>query len=172
MDYLINFASTVSPAQVKDAVLAHWPLTPESVFAGTAAAFDEYEGPQLTVLLQSGLRPRSDFDTELSAGEAFADACGRLNELRLATVLCKALGARALVDDGGRSSLTWMLVTDDGWHGRVVLREDDEDDGMVIDHALQPVPSAPEIAVQAPPAWERGWYDGGVVPDSGYLTAE
>src|SRR5690625_4783363 len=172
MDYLINFASTVSPAQVKNAVLAHWPLTPESVFAGTAEEFEEYEGPQLIVLLQSGLRPRSDFDTELSAGEAFADVCGRLSELRLATVLCKMLGARALVDDGGRSSLTWMLVAEDGWHGRVILREDIEDNGMVIDHALQPVPAAPEIAVHAPPTWERGWYDEGVVPASGYLATE
>lgn len=172
MDYLINFASTVSPAQVKDAVLAHWPLSPESVFAGTAAEFAEYEGSRLIELIQWGVYPGSDFGTELSAGEAFAEVVGGLGELRLATVLCKALGARALVDDGGRSSLTWMLVTEDGWHGRVVLREDVEDDGMVIDHALQPVPSAPEIAVQAPPAWERGWYDGGIVPASGYLAVD
>ncbi len=65
-----------------------------------------------------------------------------------------------------------MLVTEDGWHGRVVLQEDIEDDGMVIDHALQPVPVAPEITVQDPPEWERGWYDEGVVPESGYLATE
>jgi hypothetical protein len=171
MDYSINFASAVSPPRLKAAVLAQWPLDPEAVFAGTAEAFEEYEGPHLIVLIQSGLRPGSDFDTELSAGQTFADIIGAPSELHLATMLCKALETRALIPDGGRAGSTWMLVTEDGWHGRVVLRDDD-DERMIIDHALQPVPAAPEIPVEAPPEWEQGWYDDGTVPTAGYLEAD
>ncbi|SDC95597.1 hypothetical protein [Glycomyces harbinensis] len=173
MDYSINFAATVPPARLKAVVLAQWPLASDMVFADTAEVFEEYEGPKLIVLIQSGLHPGSDFDTELSAGQEFADVVGGLDELQLTTLLCKALEARALIPDGGRSGLTWMLVTEDGWHGRVVLRDDDVGDApMVIDHALQPVPVAPEIPVQDPPAWERGWYDDGMVPTSGYLESD
>lgn len=171
MDFLINFASTVPPARVKEAVLAQWALAPAAVFAGTATQFDEYEGPKLIALIRSGTHPGSDFDTELGAGQEFADFVGGLSELHVTTVLCKAIGARALIPDGGRSGQTWMLVTEGGWHGRVVLR-DDTDDAMVIDHALQPVPGAPEIPVHDPPEWERGWYDDGVVPAAGYLDTD
>lgn len=172
MDYSINFASTVAPARLKEAVLEQWPLAPETVFAGPAAAFAEYEGPHLIVLIQCGLRPGSAFDTELSAGEAFADITGRLSELHLTTALCTALACRALIPDGGRSDLSWMLVTEDGWHGRVILREDIDDDGMIIDYALQPIPAAPDIPVQDPPEWQRGWYDDGIIPTSGFLQTD
>lgn len=173
MDYSINFASTVPPARLKAAVLAQWPLPAEAVFAGTAGAFEEYEGPYLTVLIRSGLHSGSDFDTELSAGQEFADLTGGLDELRLTTMLCKTLKTRALIPDGGRADSTWMLVTEDGWHGRVVLDDDAIEEGrMIIDHALQPVPAAPEIPVEAPPEWERGWYDDGVVPAAGYLETD
>ena len=172
MDYTINFASHVSPARVKATVLAHWPLQAQAVFAGTTEAFDKHEGSHLIVLIQSALRPGSDFDTELSAGQEFADLTGGLDELHLTTILCKALEARALIPDGGRADSTWMLVTEDGWHGRVILRDDDEDDArLVIDHALQPVPAAPEIPVQDPPEWQRGGYDDGVIPTDGFLDA-
>jgi hypothetical protein len=167
MDYSINFASAVSPAQLKAAVLAQRPLDAAAVFAGSADAFEEYEGPSPVVLVQTGLRPGSDFDTELSAGQAFADIIGAPSELHLTTVLCQALGTRALIPDGGRAGSVWMLVTEDGWHGRIVLR-DDEDGRMVIDHALQPVPAAPEIPVEAPPEWERGWYDDRTIPAAGF----
>ncbi|MFB9660380.1 hypothetical protein ACFQS3_11485 [Glycomyces mayteni] len=172
MDYLINFASSASPARVKEAVLAQWPLAPAAVFAGTISEFDEYEGPKLIVLIQSGLRPGSDFDTELDAGQVLADLLGGLSELHVTTLLCKAIGTRALITDGGRSDLTWMLVTEDGWHGRVVLRDDMEDDEMIIDYALQPVPCAPEIPVREPAPWQRGWYDDGVIPTAGYLDID
>lgn len=173
MDYSINFAATVAPSRLKAAVLAQWPLAPDTVFADTAEAFEEYEGLDLIVLIQSGLHPGSAFDTELSAGQAFADLTGGLDELRLTTVLCRELKARALIPDGGRADSTWMLVTEDGWHGRVVVRDDDFEDGrLIIDYALQPVPTAPEIPVEHPPEWERGWYDDGIVPTAGYLATD
>jgi hypothetical protein len=173
MDYSINFATTMAAARLKKVVLAQWPLASETVFAGTAEAFEEYEGPHLIVLIQSGLHPGSDFDTELSAGQEFADLTGNLDELHLATLLCKALEGRALIPDGGRADSTWMLVTEDGWHGRVVVRDDDFEDGrLIIDYAFQPVPIAPEIPVERPPEWERGWYDDGIVPTAGYLETD
>ncbi|RRS01380.1 hypothetical protein [Glycomyces terrestris] len=173
MDYSINFASSVPPARLKALVLARWPLDAEAVFAGTSESFEEHEGPHHIVSIQSGLHPGSAFDTELSAGEAFADVIGGLTELHLATVLCKALETQALIPDDGRADSTWMLVTEDGWHGRVVVDDDAIDDGiLIIDHALQPVPTAPDLRVQEPPEWERGWYDDGVVPSAGYLDAD
>jgi len=171
VDYSINFASAVSPARLKAAVLANWPLDAAAVFAGTADAFDRYEGPSPVVLIQSGLRPGSDFDTELSAGQTFADIIGAPSELHLSTMLCKALETRALIPDGGRAGSVWMLVTEDGWHGRILLRGDG-DGRMLIDHALQPVPAAPDIPVEAPPEWERGWYDDGAIPTAGFWEQE
>lgn len=169
MDYLINLSSAIAPSTVKDAVVQRWDLDPQTVYSGHEIDWETFEGPQLIAMVESGLRPLSDFDTEFSAGEAFADVCGRLSELKLTTILCRSLGTRALIPDGGMSGLTWMLVTEDGWHGRVCLEDETEDDAMIITYAYQPVPIAPEIPVEAPPYWQSGWYEDGVIPEAGYL---
>ncbi|GAB3999407.1 hypothetical protein GCM10029992_28100 [Glycomyces albus] len=84
--------------------------------------------------------------------------------------MCRELDARALISDGGQAAQSRMLVTPDGWHGRVVVDEEALDEGQFkIRYAYQPVPTVPEIPVQDPPEWQAGWYKDGQIPESGYL---
>ena len=171
MDYLINFATGADPQRVKDLVLERWSLDPASVYAGSAD--DMGPGPGLDVMILRGQAPGSEFDTEFSGSDDFAAACGRMSELELTTLLCHELGARALISDGGRAVQPRMLVTPDGWHGRVVVDEESLDEGeFKILYAYQPVPAAPEIPVQDPPEWQVGWYEDGKIPESGYLDPD
>ncbi|WP_460499165.1 hypothetical protein [Glycomyces tarimensis] len=162
----------MAPAQVKQAAVARWNLDPASVFAGDRAEWRAYSDAWPTVWIVAGDRPASQFDTEFNAGKAFAEEIGRPTELEVATMLCRDLGTRAVVDEGGQASDVWYLVTSDGWHGRVVADDDALDEGVfTIAYALQQVPSEPEIEVRDPPDWQHGWYDDGKVPESGYLEA-
>lgn len=166
--YTINFATTVDPFQLAELVTERWGISPAAVYAGAVDGLGT--GPQLDVMILTGQSSGSDFDVEFTAGETLAAASGHLTELEMATTLCRALDVQAIVSDGGMAAQCQMLVTSDGWHGRVVVDDNALEEGQLrIAYAYQPVPSVPDINVQAAPEWQAGWYEGGEVPEAGYL---
>ncbi|MCZ7429517.1 hypothetical protein O7607_27535 [Micromonospora sp. WMMA1949] len=90
-------------------------------------------------------------DTELAAATG-------LREHDLAVALARAVGVRALVDDGGIHPDRWVLVSADGSSGRVLTDPDAAADGdLRIVHALEPISGEPQLAVVPPPDWARDW---------------
>lgn len=164
MSYEINFDSRTPAEAVQRAVSARYGIDPASIYVGDADDLGDYTGPDPDVLI-SPASGEARFACVLQAGDALRGATGGKSELELATELCRELGTRAIVSDGGMASSVWTLVTADGWHGRVVVDDDRlDDEGFVILYAFQPVPSEPGLKVEAPPAWQAGWYPDGNVP--------
>ncbi|WP_460539344.1 hypothetical protein [Glycomyces halotolerans] len=160
MDYLINFDSATSPAELKAAVVDQWGLHPSTVFAGADFELDTYSGPELDVIIQSGVAAASAFDTELQAGIDFAMQCDYASELAVATELCLALGTRAVISAGSLMATRCVLITEDGWNGSVVLDAEELARGvMSVEYALQPVPAVPHLPVRNSPSWDLGWFD-------------
>lgn len=151
MDYCINFDSATSPATVKDAVVEQWGLHPAAVFAGAGAELERYDGPDLEVVVQSGLASGSRFGTEMQAGIEFALRCDFAGELSIAIELCLVVGTRAVISAGAKATHC-LLITEDGWHGPAVLDADALARGaIVLDAALGPV-RAPRLPFGD---WER-----------------
>lgn len=151
MDYLISFDSRLDPDRLAASLTERWAIPLAQILIDKSAAPGTYEGPPPVAGIEHGNRPSSDFDVQLTAYKAFVAVWG-VSKLCLATTLCMALDTRALISDG--SGVCRMLITEDGWHGWVVLR--DGVDGMVIDYALHPVPVAPAIPVKPTPDWHDG----------------
>ncbi|GLZ77522.1 hypothetical protein Afil01_23290 [Actinorhabdospora filicis] len=161
----INFDSRTSAQRVQEVLCARYGIDPALLYVGDLG---EYSGPRLIAYVTPAPEGERYFACVLEGGPEFDEAIGGLTELQLATLLCKELDTRALIDDGGGAATSWILVTADGWHGRVIVDDDRLDDEFVILEALQPVPSAPEIPVVEPPDWQKGWYKDGKIPTSGF----
>ena len=166
MSYEINFASETSAVAVRDAVVARYGVDPGLIYVGPLDELGAYPGPDPLAMVTWEADPANQFDCVLGSGAELERASGGQSELDMAVDLCRELGTRALVDDGGFDSECWFLVTADGWRGRVIVDEDALDDGnLVIAYAFQPVPSEPELPVREPPYWQVGWYRDGVIPE-------
>ncbi|WP_100449001.1 hypothetical protein [Glycomyces xiaoerkulensis] len=169
MDYLINFDSSTSPAVVKRAVIEQWGLHPANVFAGADFELDTYDGPELDVIIQSGIAAGSSFGTEMQAGIDFAMRCDYASELAVATELCLAIGTRAVISAELPDPTRSVLITEDGWHGRVALDSEELERGAImINFALQPIPSAPTIPVRTAACWDAGALDFLRLPKLGF----
>lgn len=170
MSYAIHFDSAVEPDSLARAVASAFTMDPQLIYIGDPDSLETYSGPDPDVLINPAPAGDHGFGCLLEAGDALRHATQGMSDIELATRLCRDLSCRALVDDGGLASQSWILITPDGWHGRVVVEESALDQGrLIVHHALQPVPSAPDIPVEPPPTWESGWYPDNRVPTSGYL---
>ena len=160
--YEIHFDSRTPAARIAEVLCHRYDLDPALVYVGDLA---DYSGPRLTAYVTPATTEVDGFACVFGAGETLAEAAGHVTELELTTVLCREAGTRAIIPDGGMAGSVWMLVTADGWHGRVVVDDDRLDDGdFVILHAYQPVPTEPDIPVVEPPEWQSGWYPDGKIP--------
>lgn len=174
MMFEIVFEHGTSAAALRDALVERFAIPPERVFIGSNEELDGRlrAGMQFPIAVVGG-EPRSgEFSRSFESHDQLIEAVGGLSVVALATVLSKATGARALVGDGGYVSDCFILVTPDGWHGRVMLTDEVLDEPVFnLDYALQPVPSDPSIPVVEEPH-QKGWYPDGRVPEAGYAFAE
>lgn len=174
MIFEIVFERDTSAAALRDALVDQFAIPSERVFIGSNEALDGRlrDGMPFPIAVIDG-EPRSgEFSRSLESHDELIEAVGGLSVVALATVLCKATGARALVGDGGFVSECFMLFTPDGWHGRVMLADEVLDEPVFnLDYALQPVPSDPSIPVVEEPH-QKGWYPDGEVPEPGYVFPE
>lgn len=162
MSHEVHLDSRTSAERVQELLCTAYGIDPALFYVGDLA---DYSGPRLIAYVTPAPAGDPYFGCLLGGGAEFAEAIGGMSELELATVLCRELGTRAIVDDGGDAGTVWMLVTADGWHGRVVVDDDRlDEDGFVILHAYQPIPSEPDVPVVEPPEWQAGWYPGGKIP--------
>jgi len=170
MSYAIHFDSGIEPDSLARTLTSVFDVDPQLIYIGDSDSLGAYSGPDPEVLISPAPVGDQNFGCLLEAGEALQQASHQMSGIELATRLCRELSCRALVDDGGLASQSWMLITPDGWHGRVIVEEAALDRGrLIVHHALQPVPSEPDIPVQPPPTWESGWYPDNRVPTAGYL---
>ncbi|MQM27437.1 hypothetical protein [Glycomyces albidus] len=100
------------------------------------------------VLIQRDPDRHGDY-VAFDAGEEFASAVGGLPEVTVASRLCAALRARAvLAAPNAASAALWILVAEDGSSGEVLVDVDDLDDGVfAITGGLTEIKGAPEIPV-------------------------
>lgn len=149
MDYGIYFDRDTPAGALREALCTVYGVAPELVYAGPADRLNAHPGPDpIALITPAGGR----FGHELSAGERLAEVTGA-SELELAVALCRAAGARALVDDGTPAPDYWILVARDGSHGRVLT---DPGEFAVV-HALEPIAGEPELPVVPPPDWAKTW---------------
>ncbi|GAB4002932.1 hypothetical protein GCM10029992_42700 [Glycomyces albus] len=174
MIFEIVFERGTSADLLRDALVERFGIPSERVFIGSNTELDRRlrEGMRFPIAVIGG-EPRSgEFSQSFESHDQLIEAVGGLSVVALGTVLCKATGARALVGDGGYVSECFILITPDGWHGRVMLAEEMLDEPVFdLDYALQPVPSDPSIPVVEEPH-QKGWYPDGEVPEAGYAFPE
>jgi hypothetical protein len=151
MTYGIYFDSATSAESLREALHAVFGIAPSLVYVGPYERLSDHPGPDPVALI---VPAEGQFGHELSAGDRLAELTGE-NELELARSVCRVARCRALVDDGSPAPDYWFLVAADGSYGRV--ETDPDADGLTVRHALEPIPGAPDIAVQPPPDWARTW---------------
>lgn len=174
MIFEIVFERGTPASALRDALVRRFGIPAERVFIGSKDTLDRRlrEGMEFPIAV-IGAEPRSgEFGLSFESHDQLLEAVGGLGAVALATTLCKAVGARALVGDGGYVSDCFTLVTPDGWHGRVMLTDEVLDEPVFnLEYALQPVPSDPSLRVVDEPCQE-GWYPDGRVPETGYAFPE
>lgn len=171
----IIFGRGTPVSAVRDSLVRRFDIPADGVFIGTSDELNRDLGNGMEyplVVIHDEMWP-GEFPCSFESGSGFFEATGGLGELVLATMLCKELKTRALVDDGGLLDSCYLLVTPDGWHGRVLLDGDALDENeLKLNCALQPIPSAPEVPVVDQQGYDRGWYRDGKVPEAGYAFPE
>lgn len=163
MSYEVNFDSRTSAQRVGEVIAQRYGIDPDQIYVGDLDGLAAHGRPA-DVIVTPAPEGNPYFTCQLQASDLLAEATGGITELELASQLCQELDTRAIVADGGMADTVWMLVTADGWHGRVVVDDRLDDEGFVILHAYQPIPTEPDIPVVDPPEWQNGWYPDGQIP--------
>ncbi|MCD0445918.1 hypothetical protein LO763_20105 [Glycomyces sp. A-F 0318] len=159
--YMFYFHEGPQPEAVAAAAVAEFGVPPEAIGREREG---EYTGPDepMVLLTAFATMPRVD----VSAGRGFFDLAAGASELTVAKAWSHRLGYRAMLSAFGLHEDEWVLVTPEGGHGIVEVRENpdagpDEDTGWDIAHAFEPIPGAPELHIVTEPPWwddvEEAW---------------
>ncbi|MFJ8204256.1 hypothetical protein [Micromonospora chalcea] len=155
MRYRIHFDADLPADVLRRFLLTEYGIAPEAVYVGRVEdrAVDDPRPVAMLIPPDGG----EGFGWILTGDAGLAAATG-LREHDLAVSLARAVGVRALVDDGSIHPDRWLLVSTDGSSGRVLTDEDAAADGdLRIVHALKPISGEPQLAVVPPPDWARDW---------------
>ncbi|MDY7090493.1 MAG: hypothetical protein SYR96_36065 [Actinomycetota bacterium] len=151
MTYGIYFDNRVSTDELRQALESVYAVPAALVCTGRHEMLTSHPGPDPIALITPADGP---FGHEFGAGAALAEHTGA-TPLELARAICRATGARALIDDGSPAPDYWFLVAADGSFGRVMT--DPDNDNLTILYALEPIPGEPGLKVVPPPDWAKTW---------------
>lgn len=151
--YSFQLLSSVRPEEVANATSTMFGVPTSSIEVlewrqGKAQVIGARVEGMPTVLIERD-PDRHETYVAFDAGEEFASAVGGLPEVTVASRLCAALRARAvLAAPNAASDALWILVAEDESFGDVLVDVDDLDDGVfIVTGALTEIKGAPEIPV-------------------------
>lgn len=138
MDYEIHFDSRTAPESIANALVQRYGIPSERILTADQVAFSSGRWPMALIIPA----PAGDehFACVLEAGDELADAIGHISERELTTVLCRAIGTRAIILDGRPGYDTWLLVGPDGTHHSVTVDKAAVEEGNFVITATSPIP--------------------------------